>query len=247
MTGFFSAQKLLDGNAVSFCQLQNLLAASDIPASFPIHQGGPGNAALLGRFFLRQPLFFAQEQQPGSVGVPARLWFSTHARKVKSRPCRKLYFDDISSKIILRLRSVTDALEMCEMNRAATAARREMGKSTDGEIILQLFLEIVRPVVVRVRQSGREPSLSRLWQFSSMNPVKCSHSHAQLHQRICNSNQLFPPIPLGSNEPVCGKGGFAGQRFGGMRVAQPLRKQEAGGKKTRYMCYFKIAIFQERN
>jgi len=46
---------------------------------------------------------------------------------------------------------------MCEMNRAATAARREMGKSTDGEIILQLFLEVVRPVVVRVR-----PMISKL-------------------------------------------------------------------------------------
>jgi len=157
LTGFFSAQKLLDGNAVNFCQLQYLLAASDIPAPFPIHQGGPGNAALLGCFFLRQPLFFTQEQQPGSIGVPARLWFSTHARKIKSRPCRKLYFDDISSKIILRLRSVTDALEMCEMNRAATAARRERGKSTDGKIIPQLLLEIVRPVVVRVR-----PMISKL-------------------------------------------------------------------------------------
>jgi len=53
--------------------------------------------------------------------------------------------------IILRLRSVTDALEMFEMNRAANAASRESGKSTDGKIIPQLFLEIVRPVVVRVR------------------------------------------------------------------------------------------------
>jgi len=74
--------------------------------------------------------------------------------------------------MILRLRSATNALEMCEMNRAAIAARRESGESTDGEIILQLFLEIIRPVVVRVRQSGREPLLLRLWQFSTSKSAK---------------------------------------------------------------------------
>jgi hypothetical protein len=37
------------------------------------------------------------------------------------------------------------------MNRAANVARRELGKSTGEEIILQLFLEIIRPVVVRIR------------------------------------------------------------------------------------------------
>jgi len=111
LTGFFGAQKFLNGDAINFCQFQDLLTTTDIPAALPIHQGCPGNPTLLGRFFLRQPFFFAQEQQPGSVGIPTRLWFSTHARKVKSQPRPKFVFDDISSKTLLRLRSARNSLE----------------------------------------------------------------------------------------------------------------------------------------
>jgi len=84
---FFNSQQFLNGDTVNFCQLQDWLAAGNIPGPLPNHQGGPGNAALLGRFFLRQPFLFAQKKQPGSVGIPARFWFSTHFPKVKSRPC----------------------------------------------------------------------------------------------------------------------------------------------------------------
>jgi hypothetical protein len=83
LIGFFNAQKFLDGNAIDFCQLQDLLAASNVSASFPIHQGCPGNAALLGRFRLRQCLFFAKQKQPCPIRVSARFWCSTHAPKNK--------------------------------------------------------------------------------------------------------------------------------------------------------------------
>jgi len=86
----------------------------------------------------------------------------------------------------LRLRSKLKALDVCGMNRTVIVATRENEKSTAGKII-PLFLEAACPIIVRVRQSKCGPSLSRLWQFASKNPAKCSRSPSQPLRHICSS------------------------------------------------------------
>lgn len=106
---FFSAQKFLDSDAVDFRQLQDLPAAGDVSTALPIHQGRPGNAALLGHCLLRQPLFFAKQVQPCTIRISARFWFPTHASKDKRRAESEVVFDNILSKTDLCLRSTMNS------------------------------------------------------------------------------------------------------------------------------------------
>lgn len=80
---------------------------------------------------------------------------------------------------------------------------------------------------IKARQSDRAPSLAILWQSAQGNPVKYSPSRVQPPRRICSLNRLFPPIPPGSNELACGKGGFSGQRFDDVWVAQAVTESRS--------------------
>ena len=71
------------------------------------------------------------------------------------------------------------------MNRPVIVATRGNEKSPARKII-PLFPEAACPITVRVRQSSCGPSLSRLWQFASKNPAKCSRSPARPLRRICS-------------------------------------------------------------
>ena len=65
-------------------------------------------------------------------------------------------------------------------------ATRGNEKSPTGKIILR-FPKAACPIIVRVRQSAYEPSLSTHWQSTSKNPVKCSRSPARPLRHICSS------------------------------------------------------------
>jgi len=72
------------------------------------------------------------------------------------------------------------------MNRPVIVATRGNEKSLARKIIPR-FPKVACPIIVRVRQSRCEPSLSRLWQSASRNPLKCSRSPARPLRHICSS------------------------------------------------------------
>ncbi len=80
LTISFGAQQFLNGNAVDFCQLQDVLPTRQIAGTLPIHQRRSRNPAPFGNLFLGQLFFPAQKMQPGTVGIATSFWFPTHTR-----------------------------------------------------------------------------------------------------------------------------------------------------------------------
>ncbi len=72
------------------------------------------------------------------------------------------------------------------MNRPVFVATRG-NKIFPARKIIPRLLKAVCPKIVRVRQSRCEPSLSRLCQSASKNPVKCSRNPARPLRHICSS------------------------------------------------------------
>jgi hypothetical protein len=83
------------------------------------------------------------------------------------------------------------------------------------------------------------------WQSALKNPTTHSLFRVRPRQDICSLNWIFLPTLLGSGGLVCGNYGFAAQQFFGVTIARLPRKQEVAETETRYMCYFKIALFGE--
>jgi len=73
---------------------------------------------------------------------------------------------------------------------------------------------------IKARQSNHAVLRAMLWRSAPRSPRRYLPPHVQPLPHICKLNRPFPPISLGSGEPVCGKRGFSGLRFYDVKVAQ---------------------------
>lgn len=84
------------------------------------------------------------------------------------------------------------------------------------------------------------------WRPGPASPGKHSRSPAQLPRHIYSSNRPSRPTAPGSNPTPCGKRGFSGLRFDGVRVAQSASKAGSGPSKNPIYVLFCLCLFAVR-
>ena len=119
-------------------------------------------------------------------------------------------------------------------NKAAGIYRLNSRHSSRGNLVASAFKDL-RPVL------AMESAMP--WQSGPRSPKRHSRSPAQLPRRIYSSNQPSRPIAPGSNPTPCGKRGFSGLRFDGVRVAQPVSKAGSGPSKNPIYVLFCRCLF----
>lgn len=108
------------------------------------------------------------------------------------------------------------------MNRTVIVATQGNEKSPARKII-PLFLEAACPIIVRIRQSRCGPSLSRLCQSASKNPVKCSRNPARPFRYICSSPKSASSINSHTRpQPKIRLGKYLSDEFSISRAPFPI-------------------------